>query len=258
MWFKVKSFIYFLLKSTNQHGVHSPFVYNLVTKCFYKNTNQSKINTVTEIKKWLKTNENTITVSDFGKGSTIFKSNERKIAEIVKYAGISKIKSALLIRLVEYFNVDNILEIGTSVGLGSATLSTANPNSKIETLEGCKNTSNVAQELFDNFKLKNVNLTIGEFKNTLPNVLKNKSFDLIYFDGNHQREATLNYFNHCLKNIHNESIFIFDDINWSIEMQQTWAEIIKHPKVTVSIDLYFWGIIFFRKEQKKQHFTIRI
>lgn len=258
MWFKVKSYILFLLKSTNQHGVHSPFVYNLVTKCFYKKTNQSKINTITEIKKWLRTNKKIITVSDFGKGSKVFKSNERKIAKIAKYAGISKNKSALLIRIIEYFNVENILEIGTSIGLGSATLSIANPNSKIETLEGCKNTSNVAHELFDNFKLENINLTLGNFKDTLPKILKNKSFDLVYFDGNHQREATLNYFNQCLQQIHNESIFIFDDINWSIEMQQTWAEIIKHPKVTVSINLYFWGIIFFRKEQKKQHFTIRI
>ena len=61
----------------------------------------------------------------------------------------------------------------------------------------------------------------------------------------------------CLESIHNNSIFIFDDINWSIEMQETWAIIKEHPKVTVSIDTYFWGIVFFRKEQEKQHFIIR-
>lgn len=28
-------YIYFLAKSTNQHGVHSPFVYDFITKCLY-------------------------------------------------------------------------------------------------------------------------------------------------------------------------------------------------------------------------------
>uniref|UniRef100_UPI00404B6DEF hypothetical protein n=1 Tax=Flavobacterium sp. TaxID=239 RepID=UPI00404B6DEF len=30
------SYLKFLLKSTNQHGVHSPFVFDLVTKCLYQ------------------------------------------------------------------------------------------------------------------------------------------------------------------------------------------------------------------------------
>ncbi|OED45204.1 hypothetical protein AB832_01485 [Flavobacteriaceae bacterium (ex Bugula neritina AB1)] len=40
MLFKIKTYIQFLLKATNQHGVHSPFVYTLVTKCFYDRKNK--------------------------------------------------------------------------------------------------------------------------------------------------------------------------------------------------------------------------
>ena len=151
-----------------------------------------------------------------------------------------------------------MLEIGTSVGLGTATLSIGNPKATITTLEGCKNTAAIAQELFEAFKLKNIKLTIGNFNETLPSIIKNNKFDLIYFDGNHQKEATLNYFNLCLKTVHNNSIFIFDDINWSPEMQKAWLVIKNHPKVTISINTFFWGIIFFRKEQEKEHFTIRV
>ena len=257
MWFKVKSFILFLFKSTNQHGVHSPFIYNLVTKCFYKKTNPSKLKFINTTKKWLYANNKIITVSDFGSGSNVFKSNERKVANIAKVAGISKKKTGLLLRLVAYFMPESILEIGTSVGLGTATLSVGNPKSKIQTLEGCKNTATIAQELFDKFNLKNIKLTIGNFNDTLPLSLNNNKFDLIYFDGNHQKKATLNYFNLCLESIHNNSIFIFDDINLSMEMQEAWAIIKDHPKVTVSIDTFFWGIVMFRKEQEKQHFIIR-
>lgn len=258
MWFKISTYLSFLLKSSNQHGVHSPFVYDLITKCFYKKTNPIKIELFKTIKNSLKNNHSTIEVSDFGKGSRVFKSNIRKVADIVTVAGISTKKALLLIRLIEYFNPKTILEIGTSVGLGCCALSIGNPKSNIQTLEGCKNTAQIAQKVVDKFQLENIKLTIGNFQNTLHQITKNTNFDVIYFDGNHQKEATLNYFNLCLKTIHNNSIFIFDDIYWNPEMLETWEIIKQHPKVTVTINTYFWGIVFFRNEQLKQHFTIRI
>jgi len=87
---------------------------------------------------------------------------------------------------------------------------------------------------------------------------KKEKFDLVYFDGNHQKEATLKYFKTLLSSAHNDSVFIFDDIHWSKEMQEAWREIIAHPEVQVSIDTFQWGLIFFRKEQVKQDFTIRL
>ena len=258
MLFKFKSFIHFIIKSTNQHGVHSPFVYNLVTKCFYKKSNASKTNIINKTRQQLLSNIEVITIKDFGSGSKVFKNNERKVSDIAKIAGISKKKSALIVKLLEYFKCKNILEIGTSVGLGTASLSITNPKATITTLEGCKNTAAIASDLFKTNNLKNINLVLGEFDNTLPEIIKNQKFDLVYFDGNHQKEATLKYFNECLKTVHNNSFFIFDDINWSIEMKEAWLEIIEHPKVTVSINTYFWGFVFFRKEQDKEHFTIRI
>ncbi|RXP47088.1 class I SAM-dependent methyltransferase [Lutibacter sp. HS1-25] len=258
MWFKIKSYFHFLIKSTNQHGVHSPFVYHLVTNCFYKKTNTSHLKIFKKVKNWLHLNKTTITVSDFGKGSKVFKSNQRKVAEIAKIAGISNKKAFLLMRICTYFNFENILEIGTSVGLGTAAISIGNNTAKITTLEGCKNTAAVAQKVFEQFNFNNIKCIVGNFDNTLPLITKNKQLDLVYFDGNHQKEPTLNYFNECLKAAHNNTVFIFDDINWTKEMQETWEIIKNHPKVSVTIDTYFWGFVFFRKEQKKEHFTIRI
>ncbi|MFD1292456.1 O-methyltransferase [Lutibacter holmesii] len=257
MWFKIKSYLTFLIKSTNQHGVHSPFVFNLVTKCFYKKTNPSKITSFKKIRSTLYKNNKVITVTDFGKGSKVFKNNKRKVTDIAKIAGINQKKGLLLIRFVSYFNFSNMLEIGTSVGLGTSTLSIANPSSKITSLEGCPNTAKIAQDLFHKYQLQNIQLVTGNFKDTLSSCIKNKQFDFIYFDGNHQKEPTLNYFEECLQAIHNDSVFIFDDINWSKEMNEAWCEIKKHPKVTVTIDTFFWGFVFFRKELKKQDFRIR-
>ncbi|NLP57912.1 O-methyltransferase [Lutibacter sp. B1] len=258
MWFKITSFFRFLKTSTNQHGVHSPFVYNLVTKCFYTKTNKSKINSFITIKQWLNSNKKIITVTDFGNGSKTFKSNNRKVSDIAKIAGISTKRALLLIRVIEYFKPQTILEIGTSVGLGTSALSIGNPNAQIISLEGCENTASIAQELFKANNFNTIKLVTGNFNNTIPLTINNKQFDLIYFDGNHTKDATLKYFRQCLSTIHNDSVFIFDDINWSKEMQLAWKEIKNHPKVTITIDIFFWGFVFFRKEQAKQHFTIRI
>ncbi len=258
MWFKIKSYFLFLIKSTNKHGIHSPFIYNLVTKCFNLKTSSVNKKQIHNFQNFFLKNSTTISVNDFGNGSKIFKTSNRKVAKIAKIAGISKKRAHLLVRIVAYFMPKNILELGTSLGLSTAAISIGNPNASIITIEGCKNTAQKAQELFSEFNLTKIQLINNEFKNVLPELTKNSTFDLIYFDGNHQKEATLNYFNQCLATAHNNSVFIFDDINWSKEMQQAWLAIKNNPKVTITIDTYFWGIVFFRTEQAKQHFTIRI
>ena len=90
--FKVLAYIKFLLKSTNQHGVHSPFVYNLVTKCFYDNTNYEDYTKLKSYKNSLLNNKSKLEITDFGAGSKIFKSNSRSVNRIAKHSG-STIKS---------------------------------------------------------------------------------------------------------------------------------------------------------------------
>lgn len=258
MFYQHLNYLKFLAKSTNEHGVHSPFVFELTTTCFYTKTNKTVFNTYKTIKEKLIHNKEFIEITDFGAGSKIFKSNKRQIAKIAKIAGIPNKKAKLLIRFIHYFKPKTVLEIGTSLGLATTAIHLGNKNAKITTLEGCVNTAKVASENFNYFNLKNIEIKTGNFDDTILKVIKNTKFDLIYFDGNHTKKATLAYFEKCLSSIHNESIFIFDDIHWSKEMSQAWKIIKNHPKVRVTIDTFFWGIVFFRKEQVKEHFTIRV
>ena len=134
----------------------------------------------------------------------------------------------------------------------------AKPESSIVTVEGCKNTAAVAKKYLDAFKLDNIKIVPGNFDDILPELLKEAAFDLILFDGNHREEATIRYFELCLKYAQNDSVFIFDDIYWSKGMQKAWQYICRHPEARVSIDTYRWGLVFFRKEQEKEHFKIRL
>ena len=254
----VLEYLKFFLKSSNQHGVHSPFVYDFVTKCLYKKIPPNVWHSFLKIRRQLLNNKTTLKVTDFGAGSTIFKSDQRKVSKITTIAGIAIKKAKLVILLVNYFQPKNVLEIGTSLGLGTSAIKIGNKNSKTITLEGCPETSKIECNLFQKNNFKNIDLITGDFNETLPEITRKNKFDFIYFDGNHTKKATLAYFETCLPTTNNNSVWIFDDIYWSKEMKEAWSEIKNHPRVTVTVDIFYWGIVFFRKEQAKEHFKIRV
>lgn len=259
MWFQIKAYLKFLWHSKNEHAVHSPFVFSLITKCFYDKKSKPEYAILQQYRNALLENKNSIEVTDFGAGSKVFKSNKRKIAQIAKTAGISAKRAQLLFRISNYFQPENILELGTSLGLATSALALGNKNAQIITLEGCPNTANQCQLQLQKFRINNVTCVITEFSGYLTSHNPQlTTHNLIYFDGNHSKEATLTYFDLLLPTITNDSVWIFDDIHWSAEMEIAWETIKKHPKVSVSIDTFQWGLVFFRREQPKEHFIIRV
>jgi predicted O-methyltransferase YrrM len=256
MFYQISKYLKFLLKSTNQHGVHSPFVYDLATKCFYDKTNYEAYKAILNFKSLLLKNKSTILVTDLGAGSMVMKTENRLISNMAKNAGTTVKRAKLLYRVTQFFKPETVLELGTSLGIATHAISLGNPNSHITTIEGCSNISKFAKDNFEKQHLKNITSLNGDFKTEIEK-LNSKKFDLIFFDGNHQKEATLHYFETLLKTAHNDSVFIFDDIYWSKGMTEAWETIKEHPKVTATIDTFFWGFVFFRSEQAKEHFTIR-
>ena len=263
MLFQIKSYLKFLWNSKNEHGVHSPFVFSLLTKCFYDKKPKPEYSILKNYRKSLLQNKNFIEVTDFGAGSKVFKSNRRQISKIAQTAGISPKRAELLYRVTNYFKPAAILEIGTSLGLATSALALGNSKAKVITLEGCPQTSSIAKTQLQEFDCNNVENVVTEFESYFEDLqlrLKTeiKNFNLIYFDGNHSKKATLTYFELLLPTINNDSVWIFDDIHWSQDMEEAWEVIKKHPKVTVTVDVYHAGLVFFRKEQREQHFKIRM
>jgi predicted O-methyltransferase YrrM len=159
--------------------------------------------------------------------------------------------------MMDYFKVKSAVEIGTSLGIGSLYIGISG-KVQVHTIEGDKSLYNIAKETFKQQNLHNISLYHGKFEDVLPQILKKiNNLEFVYFDGNHTYPATISYFNLCLNKIHNETVFVFDDIHWSEGMETAWEHIKNHPKVRVSIDLFQIGIIFFRKELSKEHYIIR-
>ncbi|MBR9915892.1 MAG: class I SAM-dependent methyltransferase [Algicola sp.] len=255
--FQILEYITFLFKSSNQHGVHSPFVYDLVTQCFYDKTNYPDYQQLKAYRSSLLNNKQRIHITDFGSGSRVFKSNKRQVAHMAKTSGTTLKRAQLLYRLVRYFESNTSLELGTNLGIGTQAMALGSQQNQVTTIEGCPNTAALAEHYLKQFQTPNVTINMGTFEAVLQQ-LDHSVFDLIFVDGHHDKEATLSYFELLLNHVHNDSIVIFDDIHWSKDMVSAWECIKQHPKVSVTVDSFFWGFVFFRKEQAKENFIIRL
>jgi predicted O-methyltransferase YrrM len=254
----LKKYLAYYFRSTNEHGIHSPFVFSLVTKIIYSKREYYSYREIDAARYKLLKNNKEITILDLGAGSKVNSSRKRKISDIARHSAKPAKYGKLLFRLTDHFQPSTILELGTSLGISTLYMASAKRTARMITIEGCPETAKIAQENLNKTKLDNVTLLVGDFNAQLPAALDElKKIDLAFFDGNHRKEATLNYFQQVLPYTHNNSVLIFDDIHWSDEMEEAWEAIKAHPAIHVTIDLYFLGIVFFRQEQREEHFVVR-
>jgi len=256
----IAAYLKYLLRSGNEHAIHSPFLFDLYTQVIAENKDYNPdYEELKALRKMLLKSEQQIEILDLGAGSRINKSNLRKIKTIAKNAEKPEKFAKLFNRLIKRFQPKTILELGTSLGLTTLYMSRAKPDAQIISFEGCPQTASIAKENFNSAKASNIQVVVGNIDHTLPQQLSKmaKTIDFAYFDANHRYEPTVRYFENCLPYAANDSVFIFDDIYWSAEMTKAWEEIKLHPQVTLTVDLFWIGLVFFRKEQPKEHFTLR-
>ena len=251
-------YIKYFLKAKNKHYAQAPFLYEFITRVLNQKPKEENCNKIEQLRKKLCNSDEIIRITDFGAGSHINKSKYRTIKDIARNSSKNPKFGNLLFRISQFYKPKNTIELGTSLGISTLYLALANQKSKVFTLEGCPETAKIAQNNFDKFEINNITITTGDFKNTLEKKLKKiKSIDLAFIDGNHKEKATISYFKECLKYANNNTLFIFDDIHWSRGMENAWKYIISHPKTTLSIDLFYIGIIFIKSELSKENYTIR-
>jgi len=254
MWTRIKSFFAFYIQAITKYNVQSPFLYDLVTHVLDTEKEFYSFQSIEDQRKRLKSIKDVIKTSDFGAGSTSLSLVNRKVSDIANTSLSVVSKCRTLFNIVNHYHCLNILELGSSLGISSAYLASANHHARIITMEGDKNIATIAAEVHQLLGIKNVDIVTGQFTDTLSGILeKLGTVDLVFIDGHHKMDPTIQYFDMILKYCGNNSIIVVDDIYWSKEMTSAWHKIIENKKVTLSIDLYDIGIVFFRKELSKQH-----
>jgi predicted O-methyltransferase YrrM len=256
-----KKYLHYYLTASNGkgHGIHSPFVFDFVKHVLNDKKNYPAYQSIESLRKKLLADPAIIDVEDFGAGSSVIKTNKRVVSAIAASSLKPKKYAQLLYRMVKYYKPRIIIELGTSFGITTAYLASANEGSNVITCEGSGAIASIAIENFKALQLENVIMAPGDFAKTITPLLSDlTNINFAFIDGNHRKEPTLGYFEQLLNISTPSAILVFDDIHWSAEMEEAWDTIKQHPLVTLTIDLFFIGIVFINPDFKiPQHFSIR-
>jgi len=256
-----KKYIRYYLTASNGkgHGTHSPFVFDFIIHVLNDDRHFYAYEAIERLRTDLTVDDTLLEVEDYGAGSVVSKTKNRRVNEIAKSALKPKKFGQLMFRIMDYYGVKNALELGTSLGITTAYLAAANTGAAITTMEGAPAIAAVAKKNFARLQLQNIRLVLGNFDETLrPTLVQTGKVDFAFVDGNHRKEPTLQYFEQLMLHSHDHTILIFDDVHWSSEMEEAWEIIKADSRVKLTIDLFFIGLVFLREDFKvKQHFTIR-
>ena len=248
----------FFFKAQTKHDVHSPFVSEFITEVVENERTYYTFLIVETLRKKLLRNKSKVKITDHGAGSMVNKKSQRSIQNLIKYAAISPQLGRTLFNIVRIHKPKTILELGTSLGISTLYQAGAAPKAKFITIEGCPEIAQVAQNNLNSLGMHTIEVQSGTFAAKLPKALQTlKKLDYLYIDGDHRSENTLKYFDSCLPFAHKDSLFIIADIHWSKDMEAAWAQLKQHDEVSVSIDLFHFGLLFFRKTtQYKSDYSI--
>ncbi|HRQ29926.1 MAG TPA: class I SAM-dependent methyltransferase [Saprospiraceae bacterium] len=200
---------------------------------------------IEQVRNLLRGNPELIELEQFGAGSFNKNPKEVQVKDIAEQSLSKPWQCKILFRLGRETGAKTIIELGTSLGISTSYLASLNHGSTVYTFEGSHVLTQYARVVFNSLNLNNIEISEGNFDTTLPEILKKlPHVDFSFIDGNHTFEATKKYFDWLVNKSSDHSVIVMDDIYWSKEMYRAWKEIIKHPKVKASINLYKFGIIF--------------
>jgi predicted O-methyltransferase YrrM len=240
------------------YGIHSPFVFDLVTRVFNRRTDQVITSTVEKIRKKMISDKRKILVQDLGSGRGLLKTESRRVSYIARCSPVTPKYGMLLSNLAAEFGKPLIIELGTSIGISTMYMAASCEDAEVYTAEGCPAIAAIARQNFKEAGLKNIKIFEGPFDEVLPAFVNmDVKPGLVFIDGNHRKEPVINYFNQAAEISGSNSVIIIDDINYSKEMSEAWDEIKLHKKISVSIDICRMGILFFKEGITHKDYIIR-
>lgn len=236
--------------SKTRHGVHSPFVYALIDQCIYASQPKPAKEVIAFFER-LKQNTTALKGMDYGK-------NEETSVPVSTYAKRSAMPNfqvALLHRLVHYLKPKSVLELGSNLGKSLAVMAAADTSITAVGVEGNRAVADFASQSLENLQLSNAKVTCAAFDQFLDE--HKEGYDLIFLDGDHHYEPTMRYFNVIKQRLNDGGVIVLHDLYYSEGMKRAWAEIKKDRNVTITIDLFFFGLVWLGKNQAKENFSIK-
>lgn len=259
-FYRASKYLKYILLSQHKkgHGIHSPFIFDLVSRVFRNKIDHDIVCCIRKIRKRMISDQRSIIVNDLGAGSEKLKTSIRKVSDIARYSPVPEKYGILLSNLASEFGKPLIVELGTSLGISTMYMAASCLDAVVYTIEGCPAIAGIADQNFKSAGLTNIKLLTGSFEEMLPLVAETDVRPgLVFIDGNHRKEPVLKYFNRIADMSDNKTVVVIDDINYSKEMEEAWDEIKLNERVSVTVDIFRMGIVFFRQGINHCDYTIR-
>lgn len=247
-------------RAQTRYDVHSPFLAAWLKAVMEDDREYYAFDEIEIIRNyWLRTPQIVDYSSDLGAGSRAGQGVKRAVKEMARWSSVDQQTGRRLFRMMQFSKPSTILELGTNLGISAMYLQRGAVAAKLYSIEGQASVARLAKESFRRLGAQyQPEIITGSFTEVLPNLLSQmKQVDAVWLDGDHRKEATLAYFEEILPFLHPGSIVAIGDIHWSEGMEAAWELLKNHPSVTLSVDLFEFGVLFFREEQQeKEHFTL--
>jgi predicted O-methyltransferase YrrM len=259
-FFSASKYLKYIVLSRHKwgHGIHSPFIFDLVSRIFRNKTDGDIVCRVRNVRKRMISDRRSVNVKDLGAGSDKFKTNLRKVSDIARYSPVPEKYGVLLSNLASEFGKPLILELGTSLGISTMYLAASCNDTIVYTIEGSPEIAEIAEENFNRAGFTNIKLLTGSFDEMLPYVADTGiKPGLVFIDGDHRKAPLLKYFVRLAELSDKKTVIVIDDIYYSREMEEAWNEIKINERVSVTVDIFRMGIVFFRDGINPNDYTIR-
>ena len=260
IFFKAQNFLKYLLfrGHRNGHGIHSPFVFDLVSRVLRNKISPDVVLRIENIRKKMISDVSVIKVRDLGSGSEKKEISLKRVKDIARYSPVTKKYGIFLARMAIEFGERYIVELGTSIGISTMYMAGAHPHSIVYTIEGSPAISEIAAGNFHEAGLTNIKLLNGPFDELLPSVMDLPGNPgLIFIDGNHRKDAVLHYFSEFCNKSDRSTVIVFDDIRYSKEMEEAWEIIKKDERISFTVDIWRMGMVFFREGVTPGNYKVR-
>ena len=243
------------LRCVGSHSIHSPHLYRFVHEVLLKKDDRT-VSEAEAFRSKLLLDQRIVGSEDHGSGSSV--RSGRSLAKVVKNEVASPLMASVYRRIVEFQQASRVLEIGTSVGITTLWIS-SDPSVEVVTLEANADLLETATRLFQTAKRNNIRLIPGNADETLTSVLKQGWVpDVAIVDANHRLNPTISYFKQLAEAMDGQGILLLDDIHYSREMTRAWEHISNDRQVTLALDCFRFGIVFFDRKLNKETIFLEV
>lgn len=206
----------------------------------------------------LTSNALVVEYDDLGAPSMAMSGKKRSLGKIARHTAVNPETGKRLFRLVQWLKPQTMLELGAGLGVSTLYQAAAARNSIFIALEGQTALAARTAQHIREYGFDKVTVRAGLFKDTLPEALRSlQKLDYLFIDGDHRYEAVKANFYSCQPFFTENAVVVIADIHWSEGMLKAWHELRQSKGVSLSIDLYDIGILFFRNGQKQaQHLAL--